>query len=1565
TAGDLSLDIADTLTNEDGEIVHAGEGEARIVATRLEGSDGLIVSQGQLSLNGGEIVLDGATTSGESIALTADHLSHRQGEMLQTGDDSDLILAIQQSLDNTDGMMASNAGLDITVPALINAAGLLQAVGDMHLDTGGVDNRGGEIAGGGALTLDTGSGSLINRDGRLIAEEEIGITGAALDNQGGLIGAVQGPLSLEVRAMDNTRGRLEGTGDLTLDVAGTLINDDGEIVHAGDGEARIVATRLDGSEGLMLSQGDLTLAARDIILDGATTSAESIALTAEHLSHRQGEMLHTGDDRDLILAIQQSLDNTGGQIASNAGLDISTGDINNQDGILQAIADLRLVTGGMNNRRGEVVTAGQLTMTASGDIDNREGELIGEQGIDLRAASLDNRAGTLGALQGRLAVQAGTLDNTQGRVETAGDLSLDIAGTLINQHGEIIHVGESEARIVATRLEGSDGLIVSQSDLTLTASDVILDGAVTSAERITIDAGRLSHRQGEMSQHGEDGSLHLTIRGELDNHEGHIASHGDLRIDAGDLVNHSGMLQAADDVSLTSEALDNRQGEILAGGALDLDASGALDNAGGRIVAARDVTLSAASLVNVDGMLATREGDVTLDIAGAIDNRLGRLEAGGDLVATSRALDNRDGEIVATRVNLDTQAHSLDNRGGLIAAHDALTLASGTLDNTGGTLQAGGDATLNTHDRALINADGGTLLSEGVLTLAAGNLDNTTGLIGAGTGLDLQADGIVNRHGGTLLSEADMNVSAASLDNDGGQLQALGDLILEIGGALSNQGGLLRAGQSLVLSASQVLNRHTQGDDQGIEGRTVRIDTASLDNRQGTIRADQRAELQVDDGLDNRDGLISSLHTLAIQADEIDNRDGTLIADHRLDLVTARLTGDGRILSLGDLALQLASDFTLDEGGELMAADDLSLVTSGTLDNRGTMRAGETLAIDAARLINAASGELSGDTTRIDVGHLTNRGLIDGVETHIVADVLDNLGSGRIYGDWLGIQADTLTNDNEDGQAAVIAARERLDLGVGTLINRDDALIFSAGDMAIGGALNASGRATGQANQIHNASATIEALGNLSLSFEQLHNTNEHFETTKVEVVNESRLYVMPLYSDPGSLPMERVKVPMEEFEYLFEYYPPYGHFIDAFTHIPTGIKLLIWEEYDIERIETRNEVVSSKPGEILAGGDLTLSGGDVVNDKSRILAGGRLTSELDSLENLDAEVGVSVIERGTMSLNCDIDYCPLHYLGDYDVSFGVKPYESEESIVGSEFLPIAEIGGNRNYESNDLSLTAHAGTSLDVSAQGKHDVQVNLQANETGGGIIEVPALNPPTVSADTSLGQGSWHPSDMASIEWLAATPVGLLLEAIGTGTATVADVERLVAVLANLTGGSTAIDILTLADHAVDGVNIEQLALVLADMVGASIDIDALASTNHSIDTTDVKRLVAVLADLTGGSTAIDILTLANHAVDGVNIEQLALVLADMMGAPTDINALTSTNHQIEASDVERLAAVLADMMGSTTDTDILVSTNHSVTEADIERLGEVLMDMMGASTDINALTSTNHSVNAMDV
>jgi len=182
---------------------------------------------------------------------------------------------------------------------------------------------------------------------------------------------------------------------------------------------------------------------------------------------------------------------------------------------------------------------------------------------------------------------------------------------------------------------------------------------------------------------------------------------------------------------------------------------------------------------------------------------------------------------------------------------------------------------------------------------------------------------------------------------------------------------------------------------------------------------------------------------------------------------------------------------------------DLIITGDGHLENKGKLLADKTLDATATSIDNQAGAQILAANNKLratDSPGLTNRGLIDGATTLIESPVINNLGSGRIYGDHLAATGNTLNNMAETingvTKAPVIAARERMDLGVAAINNRDHALLYSAGDLFTGNALDSDHQATGMGAVINNDSATIAADGNGTLNHKIVNNRNIHLQTT-------------------------------------------------------------------------------------------------------------------------------------------------------------------------------------------------------------------------------------------------------------------------------------------------------------------------------------------------------------------------------------------------------------------------------------------------------------------------------------
>jgi len=490
-----------------------------------------------------------------------------------------------------------------------------------------------------------------------------------------------------------------------------------------------------------------------------------------------------------------------------------------------------------------------------------------------------------------------------------------------------------------------------------------------------------------------------------------------------------------------------------------------------------------------------------------------------------------------------------------------------------------------------------------VVITVDGRLQNS-GQIASAARIDITSGGLTNS--GMLVAQGDALLTSATDVSNTGVVAAGADLTVRAN-TVDNRGALLNAGGTLGIQADTLDNSLTPGAGQGIQAGAVVINANRIANTSGTIAADGALAVTSSGTLDNTQGLMAAGDRLALQdaaptkALAVTNTSGTLIAGRFLQVDSASLSGDGSVLSLGDLEIWLASDYV--NTGELVANGNAVFGTRGALTNQARMQAGNALAVSAAAIDNTAGGEFSAAATTLSTsGVLANRGLIDGSETLVTAGTVDNVGSGRIFGDHLAIVAATLGNNAENGVGAVIAARDRLDIGVQTLTNEGNALIFSAGDLAIGGALDADRQAIGHAALVVNAGATIEALGALSIGAVELNNLNANLVTRQVD--------------DPTTYE-ERVQPWGSATSYSVSDCWGIGGGQDknGCTGYPGTFEDYTWSK--ITSKPSYTEVVSTQPGQILSGGDMVLAGGSVLNQDSHIVAGGLLDLSGASVANL------------------------------------------------------------------------------------------------------------------------------------------------------------------------------------------------------------------------------------------------------------------------------------------------------------------------------------------------------------
>ena len=1233
-----------TLSSVAGEILHAGEQQLQITAQNLQGQQGKIQSNNNLKMDLGTANLDNATTAAQNINLTATELSHQQGQLIQSDANGQLNINVAQTLNNTSGVISAAGNTSIQTADLNNQQGVIQTLAgkDLKITSQKLDNQSGKIIAGHDVNLNVQQ--LNNDQGTVYADGKLELhTTQDVSNQQGLIASKQ-TLVVDAQNLNNQKGQIQSElGDVNLTIKQTLSNQAGSIQSANalnitaaqlenqngqllaGANTQINTAQLNNKSGTIYSKNQLDVNVTETADNSAGTLAaeQNLNLNAQNLLNTAGQI--RSENADLIINTVQDIQNNTGLISAAKNLNLSSQNVASQQGKIQSGANAKLQVNSLDNTEGTVYATEQLQLNATGTLNNNKGVVAAEQLADLKAGSVINDAGQIRSQLDQLKLNVqNELSNLAGEISAAKNIELT-ANKLSNQQGKVI--AGTSLNATAQQIDNTAGTLYANDQLTLNVADQLNNqsGTIAANQQVQIQAKNLNNNAGKIRS--ENNALDLNVQQTLDNQSGEIFASTQAKINATTVNNQQGTIYAKDQVDLTAGQLNNQQGQMYSEGSANVTVQGDVQNQKGVIVAEQSLNVQSNTLDNTEGTLRSEKADLTVNAQGQLINQQGDIYAAQNLSINSNGLVNTVGQIASqNQLSIDTQQQQLSNQNGKIIAK-AVDLKTGILDNQTGLIQAEQAVKIDTQNHALINNNSGDqagILSQGSLEIAnVSQLDNISGYIAAVGSANITAQNL-NNNKGQINSQADLTLqqqaAGGGIDNSAGQIQAQQNVTLNAD-TINNSGtgSHIVAGEALSIIANKVINAQTKDATviAGLDGKNIEINAAELDNQSGAIRASENATLNIQNQLSNQAGSISSLDTLSIgTADKtlnVNNTGGELLAKNQLNLKANELINKGKIISEGNVDIDIKQSYTHTKDDQISANGTLKLNTDNDLINQSELTAGQKIELSAKNINNEAGASISSNETHLtaqDTVH--NQGLINGELTHIQANRVWNDGA-RIYGTQVSIQANTLDNKSDTaGTGAVIASRGDMDLGVGTLNNqsggvvkdtaRDNAWILSAGDLNVGGSLDADLQAQGQAKTINNRSAAIESQGNMRLSAKEIQNLNDHFS---VHQVLESSKFVHS-YEDnrhPG-IDVADLLVELEKdngFNWLV---------------LSDGRRLRTYNIFEYDKETYVPEVLTSSPGLIISGGDMLIQSDHVVNDQSQILAAGILKVEGTDIEN-------------------------------------------------------------------------------------------------------------------------------------------------------------------------------------------------------------------------------------------------------------------------------------------------------------------------------------------------------------
>lgn len=915
-------------------------GTALVVQTNgdLANQGGTLQSDTQLNVAAGNV----SNAEGKILAGDAVNLNAKGGLDNQAGEVSGTALTINtQLLNNEKGKFIGQHSLNLNTADLINTQGLLNAGQKLTLTADGrLDNQNGEISG---VDVGINSAKIDNSKGKIIAVQDIELNGKGdLENSGGLIqaggnldvhvaddwnnqsGAAQGGnnVNVDVRNLNNSQGRLQSGGSLAL-------NTDGDVKNlAGKLTAQDQLVWQSADKGLFSNGGGSLQSGGDMILRGGSLS-----------NGQQGVIL---SQKGLTLSLDADLDNRDGKITGFGASILHAANFYNAQGSLNALDSLDMqLTSTLDNGQGRIFSQASQTLHAQ-SINNNQGWMGSQGKWQADTALFDNTHGTVQTNQDAQ-LSANSLHNQQGVLQSAADMSLQIAQDIDNRSGKIsaqnqLAVTGSESgkpvgainnangqwlageilKISARAIDNTQGgLLYSQKFITLDLVEGLNNqqGKVQSGDTLSLSAQMLQNSGGALDSQEQ---MSLRILGELNNVGGTLRSEGNQQITAQYFNNQNGLTSSRGSLDVNVPQIDNGNGTLISQGAGAYDAD-VLNNGNGKIHSGNMLTITGRQINNTAGQLVSTQA-LELDADTLSNNGNGTISSQAGLRIESNTLNNRDGGSILGTAQTFISAREIDNTSGSLQGAGSLTLTGlSLLNNQQGHIVSNGALSINALNTLFARA----------MSVAGPSLLNQNGTVQSGDTLSASLQSL-NNQGGTLQSQKGMNLSLAQdyTHRAGETLSSNGTLTLSVAGVLTNLTDWLLPG-GLTLNATNIFNPGR------LAGKALQLTTGNLQNT-GRIDADN-VTLAVDT-LDN---------TATIMGDSI-NVNGRIIDNHGAPAVIA---------ATQSLDLQTRERLTNRDGALIYSSGRLHMSSGDLIENRASsIEADGDVTVEANRLDNLREG---------------------------------------------------------------------------------------------------------------------------------------------------------------------------------------------------------------------------------------------------------------------------------------------------------------------------------------------------------------------------------------------------------------------------------------------------------------------------------------------------------------------------------------------------------------------------------------------------------------------------------
>ncbi|WP_371366993.1 Toxin CdiA [Sporomusa rhizae] len=408
-AGELTIQAANTMTNTSGSI--ATNGQQTIQTQALNNTKGTIVAKKQLIVKAPSLVNSQGTLAGDSIHITSQTITNNQQGLIQAQKG---LTVKAQNLDNQTGSLLSldNSGAIIAVGQTIqNSNGVIGGNGDVTITAANLTSQQGQILAQGDLAVTTSQG-LDNTKGKMVSQKNINLNqnNTIVNNTSGTITA-GGDLNVQANTMNSTGGTLIATNDVNL-TAQNLING---TTTAGRDVNLTVTGDYTQETGQVQANRDVNIQVTGIATNkGSINAVETVKLNATTVNSNTGAVISA--NKQLKMSATNDVNN-GGKLDSDL-VDVKAQNINNTGTIMAKNLTMNANTIKNTGDAAMLATTTEMNLNAKTTLENKDGATIYSIG-NITIAGSDKRDE-----QGQPIDRSGSVLNQSAKIEADGNIAI-------------------------------------------------------------------------------------------------------------------------------------------------------------------------------------------------------------------------------------------------------------------------------------------------------------------------------------------------------------------------------------------------------------------------------------------------------------------------------------------------------------------------------------------------------------------------------------------------------------------------------------------------------------------------------------------------------------------------------------------------------------------------------------------------------------------------------------------------------------------------------------------------------------------------------------------------------------------------------------------------------------------------------------------------------------------------------------------------------------------------------------------------------------------------------------